>query len=62
MTTNVRCPACDTWVEWSASSPFRPFCSERCKLVDLSGWMSEAYRVADDDSAPGEASDTAGDP
>lgn len=59
MSSSVRCPACGVWVEWSARSPFRPFCSERCKLVDLSGWMSEVYRVPDDESAPGDTSDIA---
>jgi endogenous inhibitor of DNA gyrase (YacG/DUF329 family) len=27
-------------VEWSESSPWRPFCSERCKLIDLGAWAS----------------------
>ncbi|MDR4493196.1 MAG: DNA gyrase inhibitor YacG [Nitrospirales bacterium] len=27
---------------------FRPFCSERCQLVDLSGWLGQRYRVPDD--------------
>jgi uncharacterized protein len=40
-------------VRWGAESPFRPFCSERCKMVDLGAWASEEYRVAvkDDDDA-----------
>lgn len=51
MSSSVRCPACGSWVEWSPRSPYRPFCSERCKLVDLSGWLSEAYRVPADDES-----------
>jgi uncharacterized protein len=39
--TIVRCPTCDRVVEWTASSPWRPFCSERCKLIDLGAWASE---------------------
>jgi endogenous inhibitor of DNA gyrase (YacG/DUF329 family) len=30
---------------WSADNKFRPFCSERCKLIDLGAWASESYRV-----------------
>ena len=39
-----KCPTCNKQVEWE-NNPFRPFCSERCKLVDLSKWVSEEYRV-----------------
>ncbi|MCS6817844.1 MAG: DNA gyrase inhibitor YacG [Blastocatellia bacterium] len=41
----VRCPCCGKRVPWE-SNPFRPFCSERCKLIDLGMWASEAYRIA----------------
>ena len=41
----VACPQCGKPVEWSPRSPFRPFCSERCKLIDLGAWATEAYRV-----------------
>ena len=47
-----KCPTCDKQVEWH-DNPFRPFCSERCKLVDLSKWVSEEYRVPGR-SVPGE--------
>ena len=30
---------------WSSSNPYRPFCSERCKLVDLGGWFEERFRI-----------------
>ena len=39
-----KCPTCNKPVEWQ-DNLFRPFCSERCKLVDLSKWVSEEYRV-----------------
>jgi endogenous inhibitor of DNA gyrase (YacG/DUF329 family) len=42
----VACPQCGAPVEWSAASRFRPFCSERCKLIDLGAWASEQYRIA----------------
>jgi endogenous inhibitor of DNA gyrase (YacG/DUF329 family) len=42
----VSCPRCGKPVRWGAESPFRPFCSERCKMIDLGAWASEEYRVA----------------
>ena len=41
----VACPRCGKAVVWSAASRFRPFCSERCRLIDLGAWASESYRV-----------------
>lgn len=41
----VNCPTCQKAVEWSDENPFRPFCSERCKLIDLGAWANEEYRV-----------------
>jgi endogenous inhibitor of DNA gyrase (YacG/DUF329 family) len=40
----MKCPTCGKPVEWK-DNPFRPFCSERCKLIDLGRWVSEEYRV-----------------
>ncbi|TBU90671.1 DNA gyrase inhibitor YacG [Stutzerimonas kirkiae] len=45
MTTRVQCPTCGMAVEWSSSSPYRPFCSERCKLIDLGAWASEKHAI-----------------
>lgn len=42
---DVLCPICKRTVIWSEASPFRPFCSERCKHQDLSAWATEQYRV-----------------
>lgn len=42
----VSCPTCHKPVPWDSTSPYRPFCSERCKLIDLGEWASESYRVA----------------
>jgi uncharacterized protein len=42
----VSCPRCGTPVRWEADSPFRPFCSERCKMIDFGAWAMEEYRVA----------------
>ena len=42
----VACPKCGASVVWDAAeSPFRPFCSERCKMVDLGAWATESYRI-----------------
>ncbi len=41
----VRCPQCGGESVWSADNPARPFCSQRCKLIDLGAWASESYRV-----------------
>ncbi|HTN47954.1 MAG TPA: DNA gyrase inhibitor YacG [Burkholderiaceae bacterium] len=42
----VLCPTCGASVAWSALSPFRPFCSERCKLIDLGAWASDRYAIS----------------
>lgn len=41
----VRCPCCKKTSLWDSQNPSRPFCSERCKLIDLGKWASEEYRV-----------------
>ena len=41
----VPCPACRRRTAWQGN-PFRPFCSERCKLHDLGNWALERYRIA----------------
>jgi endogenous inhibitor of DNA gyrase (YacG/DUF329 family) len=45
----VNCPQCGAPTPWSAANPYRPFCSERCKLIDLGAWASESYRVPVDE-------------
>ncbi|MDR3391087.1 MAG: DNA gyrase inhibitor YacG [Sulfuriferula sp.] len=41
----VKCPTCQKPVEWVPSNRYRPFCSERCRLIDLGQWANEAYSV-----------------
>ncbi|WP_126443849.1 DNA gyrase inhibitor YacG [Sulfuricystis multivorans] len=53
----VNCPQCGKPVPWGPQSPFRPFCSERCKKIDLGAWANDEYRIPgtappDDFSAP----------
>ena len=40
----MKCPTCGKPVEWK-ENPVRPFCSERCQLVDLGKWVEGEYRV-----------------
>jgi len=40
----VKCPTCRVEVAWEGN-PFRPFCSDRCKTLDLGAWMSEHYHI-----------------
>lgn len=40
----VKCPTCAAPVEWEAT-PTRPFCSERCRLLDLGKWLNEEYAI-----------------
>ena len=48
MNTIVKCPTCQKQVEWSESSTFRPFCSDRCRLIDLGEWASEKHAIPDE--------------
>lgn len=41
----MRCPICRKNVTWEGN-PFRPFCSERCKLIDLDNWLAGRYRIS----------------
>lgn len=41
----VRCPQCGGESVWSPENKWRPFCCERCKLIDLGCWADESYRV-----------------
>jgi len=39
------CPNCRKLVRWSEQNPFRPFCSQRCRLVDFGAWAGEHHRI-----------------
>ena len=45
MVTIVQCPTCGKAVSWNEESPFRPFCSKRCQLIDLGEWANEEKRI-----------------
>ena len=42
----VKCPTCGKIVEWDTQNIWRPFCCERCKLIDLGAWAGETHRIA----------------
>ena len=50
MKAKIRCPICKRVVPWK-ENPFRPFCSERCKLIDLGSWIGERYRILGEEEA-----------
>ena len=43
--TTVNCPTCAAKVEWKEENKYRPFCSERCKQIDLGAWAEEKYVI-----------------
>lgn len=51
----VNCPTCGKPVEWRAENRYRPFCSERCRQIDLGAWAAGDYAIAGGESAPGGA-------
>jgi len=42
---DISCPHCGKKGTWTSENKYRPFCSERCKLIDLGDWAEEKYRV-----------------
>ncbi|MEK6560889.1 MAG: DNA gyrase inhibitor YacG [Nitrospirota bacterium] len=40
----IHCPVCHHKTT-KEENPYRPFCSERCKLIDLGRWAGEKYRI-----------------
>ncbi len=40
----INCPICKAITTWE-ENPYRPFCSEKCKLIDLGKWILEEYRI-----------------
>lgn len=48
----IQCPTCKKEIEWSDAYPYRPFCSERCKLIDLGAWASEEFSIPGEPALP----------
>ena len=51
--TVVKCPSCGKEVEYQGNE-FRPFCSERCQLLDFGAWADEEYSLPAESSSPSE--------
>jgi endogenous inhibitor of DNA gyrase (YacG/DUF329 family) len=51
MATIVKCPTCRRAVEWSAASVYRPFCSDRCRLIDLGAWLTEQHAIPSEEES-----------
>jgi endogenous inhibitor of DNA gyrase (YacG/DUF329 family) len=55
MPAEIRCPTCRKETKWE-NNQYRPFCSERCRLIDLGAWIEERYRIPQQasDDLPGD--------
>ena len=49
--SRAKCPHCDRLVA-TGPSEWRPFCSERCRLLDLGAWLSERHAIPGEDAVP----------
>jgi len=50
MATLIKCPQCNADFDVSIPSNYKPFCSERCKLIDLGAWADGSYSIPAEDS------------
>lgn len=48
----ISCPTCRKKSTLDPKNTYRPFCSERCKLIDLGGWANEDYKIPTNEPAP----------
>lgn len=46
----VQCPRCKKTTAYSKSNMYRPFCSERCQMIDLGAWAEERHVISQEDS------------
>jgi endogenous inhibitor of DNA gyrase (YacG/DUF329 family) len=53
----VPCPRCGTPAPFAAANKWRPFCSARCRLIDLGNWAAENYRVPEAPAKPDDERD-----
>lgn len=51
-TQAIHCPHCGKKDTWKNDNPTRPFCSQRCKLIDLGAWADESHRIAGEAISP----------
>ncbi|HBV21367.1 MAG TPA: DNA gyrase inhibitor YacG [Nitrosomonas sp.] len=57
----VNCPQCGKSAVWNQNNSFRPFCSERCKTMDLAQWAQESYRIPEAEETAEENEEQHGD-
>ena len=55
-TREVNCPVCGAVVPWAPESQYRPFCSNRCRKIDLGAWANDEYKIP---AAPGDPDEEA---
>ncbi len=55
---NIICPTCSKKNTWTKENEFRPFCSARCKLIDLGAWADEQHRIPGERVNPDAANDS----
>lgn len=55
----IVCPVCKKKTTWE-ENPWRPFCSERCKLIDLGKWASEGYKIPGEEKEEDEKTERKG--
>ena len=52
MASRAKCPQCGRKVAVLPADPWRPFCSERCQLLDLGAWLSERHAIPGEEPVP----------
>ncbi|MCE2436532.1 MAG: DNA gyrase inhibitor YacG [Pseudomonadales bacterium] len=52
------CPHCDMPVHWSKRNPYRPFCSNRCRLIDLGAWLDGDRYIPGEPAQPTDPDET----
>ena len=57
----VLCPNCGKRTPYVASNAFRPFCSERCRLIDFGAWAGESHVIPGEELPPGVVTDESDD-
>ncbi|MGI9228972.1 MAG: DNA gyrase inhibitor YacG [Gammaproteobacteria bacterium] len=48
----ILCPTCNKTTSSDRNNPCKPFCSEKCKMIDLGSWLSERYSIPDQQLDP----------
>lgn len=47
----ISCPHCGKPKTWVADNRFKPFCSERCRMLDFDGWASDRYAIESENNS-----------